>query len=494
MLFNSLHFLFFFPTVVAIYFALPGRFRWMLLLAASYYFYMCWKAEYAILIVVSTLIDYFAVLGMARQTEQRKKRKFLALSLASNLGILFAFKYFNFFSDSVRGVLGQFNVFYDTPAFHVLLPVGISFYTFQTLSYTIDVYRGRLEPERHLGIFAVYVAFFPQLVAGPIERATHLLPQFRKTFRFDYERAASGLHLILWGLFKKVAIADRLSFYVDRIYNDPTAWTGLPVIVATYFFAIQIYCDFSGYSDIAVGTARIMGFDLMRNFERPYLATDVGTFWRRWHVSLSTWFRDYVYLPLGGNRVSKGRWYANLLIVFLVSGLWHGARWTFVIWGALHGAYLVAAVVTKSARAKLRRSVGLERVPRLARWLQVAITFHLVLFAWVFFRANTVSDAFVILSQATMNLGQHVQWVLALDRGALADLLLHAVGIGWMDFAVLVGLVGLLVAAELVEELGPPRLAPRYAQFARLAWNDALLVLFLLFGAFDQQAFIYFQF
>ncbi|MCE7945771.1 MAG: MBOAT family protein, partial [Chlorobi bacterium CHB1] len=310
MLFHSLEFIIFFPVVVAIYFLAPLRFRQFFLLLASYYFYMCWKAEYAVLILLSTGIDYVAALHMHKTS-------------------------------------GRGNIFYEFPLFDILLPVGISFYTFQTLSYTIDVYRSEKTPERNFIKFALYVTFFPQLVAGPIERSTRLLPQFDHEHKFDANRVVSGLRLMLWGFFKKLVIADRLALYVNEVYNNPADYTGLPVIIATYFFAFQIYCDFSAYSDIAIGAARVLGFDLMKNFRQPYLAQSIGEFWKRWHISLSTWFRDYLYIPLGGNRVSRLRWYVNLMAVFLISGLWHGANWTFVVWGALHGSYFVLSLLTQ---------------------------------------------------------------------------------------------------------------------------------------------------
>jgi len=404
MLFNSVHFLLFFPLVVGIYFALSHRFRWILLLAASYYFYMCWKPEYVILIIASTLIDYYAARRMARCPARKSRRLYLILSLVSNLGLLFAFKYFNFFSESARVLFGQINIFYDAPVFQVLLPVGISFYTFQTLSYTIDVYRGKKQPESHLGIFALYVAFFPQLVAGPIERSTRLLPQLRKRHDFDYTRVTDGLKLMLWGFFKKVVIADRVAVVVNQVYNNPQSYEGTAIIIATYLFAFQIFCDFSGYSDIAIGAARVMGYDLMKNFNRPYHAGSISDFWKRWHISLSTWFRDYLYFPLGGNRVAKSRWYTNLLVVFLISGLWHGAAWTFVIWGALHGVYLISSIVTAPARRKLYRLVHLDPGSTLVRIWQTVFTFHLVCFAWIFFRANSLSDAMYLIGHMFSNI------------------------------------------------------------------------------------------
>lgn len=404
MLFNSLHFVFFFPLVVAIYFSIPQRYRWGLLLAASYYFYMCWKAEYIFLIILSTVIDYYAANRMGKQSTRRERRPYLILSLVANLGLLFAFKYFNFFSESVRVLFDSVNIFYDAPAFDLLLPVGISFYTFQTLSYTIDVYRDQRKPERHFGVFALYVSFFPQLVAGPIERSTRLLPQFFEKHEFDYRRVTDGLKLILWGFFKKVVIADRLAVVVDQVYNNPYNYEGVSIIVATYFFAFQIYCDFSGYSDIAIGTAQVLGYDLMQNFRIPYYSKSISEFWKRWHISLSSWFRDYLYIPLGGSRVSKWRWYPNLMITFVVSGLWHGANWTFVIWGGLHGLYLVASILTERTRAGVYRFFNLNVNSFPIRLFRILITFHLVCLAWIFFRANNVTEAWYLVTHLFSNI------------------------------------------------------------------------------------------
>ena len=392
MAFNSIQFIIFFIIVVGVYYAIPHRFRWMLLLAASYYFYMCWKAEYVLLIIFSTLVDYYCGLAMGRQPDKNGRRKFMVLSLVVNLGVLFAFKYFNLFNDSLRSVLGSVNIFYGVPAFKVLLPVGISFYTFQTLSYSIDVYRGEKEPEKHLGIFALYVAFFPQLVAGPIERSVRLLPQFYQKQVWRYENLTAGGRLMLWGFFKKIVIADRLAAFVNPVYNHPHEYSGLIILLATYAFAFQIYCDFAGYSDIAIGAARILGIDLMTNFDRPYLARNIADFWKRWHISLTTWFRDYVYIPLGGNRCATRQWVRNIVLVFLLSGLWHGANWTFVLWGGLHAFYYLIY----RRWLDLKNRYGWNTDTPLAQIGGVFVTFHAVVFSWIFFRANTVSDAFYL--------------------------------------------------------------------------------------------------
>lgn len=483
MLFNSFEFAIFFPLVVIGYFLLPPRFRWAFLLGASYYFYMCWKAEYLVLIVISTLIDYVAGLRMGKTTVRSRRKKYLLLSLVANLGILFTFKYANFFSESLRVALNQFNIFYDMPMFDLLLPVGISFYTFQSMSYTIDVYRGEQQPERHLGKFALYVAFFPQLVAGPIERSLRLLPQFDRVFKFDYERVVSGLRLMLWGFFKKLVIADRLAIYVNEAYNHPAEYQGLTLLLATYFFAIQIYCDFSGYSDIAIGAARVMGYDLMTNFRQPYFSKSISEFWRRWHISLSTWFRDYLYIPLGGNRVGKQRWYFNLFAVFVISGLWHGANWTFVVWGALHGGYLIFAIVTADWRQKLAHWSGLAKRPALHNLLRTLITFHLVLFAWIFFRANSLSEAFMIIGNMA-----------ALDF-SLESLKSLNIALGWGELLVAIGSILFLELAHLLQSRGKVH-SWITAQPAPLRWSVYYLLLLAIafFGVFNHSEFIYFQF
>jgi len=489
MQFNSFEYLIFFPIVAALYFALPHRFRWILLLSASYFFYMCWKAEYALLILLSTLVDYWAALRMGATEQRKRRRRYLVASLIVNLGLLFSFKYFNFVSHSIQGLFGGLGLSNDFPMLNVLLPVGISFYTFQTLSYTIDVYRGVREPERHFGIFAVYVSFFPQLVAGPIERSTRLLPQFFERHGFEYNRVVDGLRLMLWGFFKKIVIADRLAVYVNQVYNHPGDFSTGPLVLATYFFAFQIYCDFSGYTDIAIGSARVMGYDLMENFRRPYFARSIAEFWRRWHISLSTWFRDYLYISLGGSRVWRWRWYYNLILVFTLSGLWHGANWTFFVWGALHGAYMIMSDLTRPMREKLVSVFRLSRRPTLRTWLQAGITFHLVLLAWVFFRANSLGDAVLILRNiAAVDLAD-----LAADltRGFYANDLSR----GWFDLGVALAGIGLLLGVQLVQRRGgiSSFLGTRPA-WQRWGLYYAAVMAIILFGVYEHAEFIYFQF
>ena len=405
MLFNSLQFVVFFPIVIILYFIIPHNKRWILLLIASYYFYMCWKVDYIILIMISTLIDYVCSNKMSKINEKPKRKKWLLISIFSNLGILFGFKYFNFFSQNIQTLFDNYNIFFEMPFFNVLLPVGISFYTFQTLSYTIDVYNNKTTAQKHLGVFAVYVSFFPQLVAGPIERSNHLLPQFFKKHDFNYLRVKAGFQKMLWGFFKKIVIADNLAILVDGVYNNVDNYSGLTLIVATIFFTFQIYCDFSGYSDIAIGTAKVMGFELRENFKRPYFSKSIREFWQRWHITLSTWFRDYVYIPLGGNRTVKWKWYYNLIITFLVSGLWHGANWTFVIWGALHGSFLIFAIIFAQPKEKINQFIKNRNI-FLNKIFDVSITFILVAFAWIFFRSNNINDAIYVISNLNFNVSE----------------------------------------------------------------------------------------
>lgn len=481
MLFNSIEFLIFFPIVIALYFATPHRYRWGLLLVASYYFYMSWKAEYIILIIISTLIDYYAGLQMGKTAHRAERRKFLILSLITNLGLLFFFKYFNFFNDSTREFLNTFNIFYNVPTFNMLLPVGISFYTFQTLSYSIDVYRGRQEPEKHLGYFALYVAYFPQLVAGPIERSTRLISQFYQYHPFEYQRVTDGVKLMLWGFFKKVVIADRLAVYVNQVYNNPNDFEGLPIILATYFFAFQIYCDFSGYSDIAIGAAQVMGINLMNNFRQPYFSQSIAEFWRRWHISLSTWFRDYLYIPLGGNRTSPWRWQLNLFIVFLVSGLWHGANWTFVIWGALHGFYLVFSLWTQNLRERLANWLHFDQFPTFVTVFNIVITFHLVVFAWVFFRANSLTDA-TILIQNMFHLSS------LSSENIFAGTSRPQFVIGIIAIMVLISVDFLQTRIKIRQFVSKQPLVLRWSLYY------IMLAAIIAFGEFRNQDFIYFQF
>lgn len=389
MLFNSFSFAIFLPIVFTLYWAVPKKCQWIILFISSYLFYMSWKAEYVFLILLTTVVSYTCA-RMIEKSPQHKKL-FLWGALLISLGVLFFFKYFNFFSNSITDTInGIFGLEGKPILANVILPVGISFYTFQTLSYVIDVYRGKVAAERHFGKYATFISFFPQLVAGPIERTANLLGQIKAEHEFNYDQATYGLGLMLWGFFKKMVVADNLAVFVDVIYDAPTQYSGSALIFATVFFAIQIYCDFSGYSDIAIGVGKLFGIDLMRNFDAPYFATSIKGFWSRWHISLSTWFKDYVYIPLGGNRVSGFRHKINLVITFLVSGLWHGASWTYVVWGGIHGA----AQALEAAVPK-HKTCTPSRTSAIVRGLAV---FAFVVVAWVFFRAQSISDAGYILT------------------------------------------------------------------------------------------------
>lgn len=391
MLFNSFAFAIFLPIVFILYWLLPHKFRWILMLVSSYYFYMSWNAKYVFLILFTTIVSYGAAILLENAQSKKRKKLILVATAIACLGVLFFFKYFNFVSESVAAVLGMFAIPMNPVLLKLLLPVGISFYTFQTLSYVIDVYKGDIAAERHFGYYAAFVSFFPQLVAGPIERTTNLLPQIKAEHKFDYEQATYGLKLMAWGYFKKIVIADTLSQFVSKVYDAPQGFTGFALVLATVFFTLQIYCDFSGYSDIAIGTSKLLGINLMTNFKSPYFSQSIKEFWSRWHISLSTWFRDYVYIPLGGSRVGKVRHAFNLIVTFLVSGLWHGANWTFVIWGGIHG---LGQVIENALipREKLKnKSKGIV-------WLfRVIFVFAFAAFAWIFFVSNSLGEAVYVV-------------------------------------------------------------------------------------------------
>ncbi|MDX1772979.1 MBOAT family O-acyltransferase [Oceanihabitans sediminis] len=400
MLFNSFDFAIFFPVVFFLYWLVSKNLiaRNLLILVSSYVFYGWWDWRFLFLIAVSSLVDFIVGKQLYKTEEAKKRKGLLLVSLLVNLGFLVYFKYTNFFIETFIDSFRLFGKELEVSTLNIILPVGISFYTFQTLSYSIDIYRKQLKPTNDALSFFAFVSFFPQLVAGPIERASHLLPQFYKTYKFNYNQVKSGLLLMAFGLFKKMVIADRAALYVNEVYNNPGNYEGVETIIATVLFGFQIYCDFSGYSDIAIGAARTMGFDLMKNFDSPYLSKSITEFWRRWHISLSTWFRDYVYIPLGGSRNGKYRTYANLFIVFLVSGLWHGAAMTFVIWGAIHGLIIVLEKATSKPKDILFQKLNMNKANLSNKLVFIFITFTIVCFAWVFFRANTFADAQLIVS------------------------------------------------------------------------------------------------
>jgi alginate O-acetyltransferase complex protein AlgI len=482
MLFNSIEFLIFFPIVTGLYFLLPHRFRWFLLLAASCFFYMFFVPVYILILAFTIVIDYIA--GILIENAKGKRRKWwLVISIISNVGVLAIFKYYNFLNGNITHLFGLIGLHNHLPYLNILLPIGLSFHTFQAMSYTIEVYRGNQKAERHFGIYSLYVMFYPQLVAGPIERPQNLLYQFREKHEFDYQRVVEGLRQMLWGMFKKVVIADRLSVYVGEVFDHPGQYHGLPVIVAAYFFAIQIYCDFSGYSDIAIGSAKVMGFKLMQNFNLPYFALSVREFWSRWHISLSTWFRDYLYIPLGGNRVSQKRWLLNLMIVFIISGLWHGAKWTFVIWGALHGFYLVVEI--------LLHKLALFKKIMAASWFKIAAwftTFHLVVLGWIFFRAVDVHAALVLIRNMAR-----------IDLSGLHLLTAHAGSSVYLSYHGLLTSISLILLMILVNFIERKRTVAEAVQRLAMPFRWTVYYLFIVmivyFGNYSgKMDFIYFQF
>ena len=483
MTFNSWEFLVFFPIVAFLYFLLPKRAKWPMLLIASYYFYMFYQPELVILILSTTLVSWLSAFAIERTEKRGLKKLFLALTLTVCLGVLFFFKYFNFLFGSVASLASVLGI--ETPrlVLELVLPVGISFYTFQTLSYVIDVYRGEIECERNFFLYALFVSFFPQLVAGPIERPGNLIPQLRETHSLSRDNLVAGVKYMLLGFFKKICVADALSVYVDSVYNNPEGAPSFAIIIATLMFAVQIYCDFSGYTDIATGCARIMGIRLMKNFDHPYSAVSVKDFWSRWHISLSGWFRDYLYIPLGGNRCSRARHLFNLFFVFLVSGLWHGASFTFVLWGAVHGIYRVIGTLTLRKRNSLIERLGKSPDSRAVRAVRRVITFILVTFAWIFFRANSLHDAGVLLLS------------LVSCHGGLTEAL-SLMGLGTVEILTSVFSVAALFSMDriMTRESEDTRdcLTSRGA-FIYYVWIIAVVWLLLLSRGLDS-TFIYFRF
>lgn len=400
MLFVSFEFLLFIPLVIGLYFLLPVKWRWLLLLLASYFFYGFYNPFYIPLLFLSTAIDFIAGQKIATATNAFIKKLWLYVSLAANLGLLFFFKYFNFFSAEATSFIQFFGFDYQLPQHNFLLPLGISFYTFQTLSYTIDIYRGYLKPEPHFGKFSLYICFFPQLVAGPIEKAKNLLPQFHFNYSFEYQRVVQGLQLILWGFFKKLIIADRLGLYVNEVYLVTNEHHGFPIILATFFFTLQIFYDFSAYCDIAIGIARILGIKLSKNFDNHIYQASPAKFWQNWHITLTEWFRNYVFFPLSQINRKKAFWYFSLLLTFIVTGLWHGAAWTFIIWGTLHGLYLIIDQLTLEKRVSFFSKIGLLQYPQIVKILGIIFTMCLLMFSVVFFRASSIAEALHLMTIA----------------------------------------------------------------------------------------------
>ncbi|MBI3852531.1 MAG: MBOAT family protein [Verrucomicrobia bacterium] len=481
MLFNSFDFLVFFPTVVLGYFLLPHRFQWAWLLLASCLFYMAFIPAYILILFVTITVDYFAGLLIEPSLGFRRKT-FLGASIFINVGMLAVFKYYNFFAINWNALCLWSHFNSSLPVLAIILPIGLSFHTFQAMSYTIEVYRGAQKAEKHFGRYALYVMFFPQLVAGPIERPGHLLRQIQEKRHFTWDNLFSGAEHILWGLFKKVVVADRLAGMVDTVYNSPEGWSGFPLMLATVLFAVQIYCDFSGYSEIAVGTARILGFNLMVNFRQPYFSKSISEFWRRWHISLMSWFKDYVYIPLGGNRVPVPRWCLNVAIVFLLSGFWHGAHWTFVIWGLLNGAFCISEMLAAKT----------FKFPRLPSVLKVFLTFGLVNITWIFFRASSLHDATYILTHLLTRDESGAFFALAHpDPHGLPSTYL---GLAHWKFLCSVCLVPFLFFAEWLIANGAVARLKRAPVWVSWPVYYATAFAIIVFGVFETHQFIYFQF
>ncbi len=479
MLFNSLEFALFFPLVVALYFLSAHRHRVGLLLLASCVFYMAFIPAYILILGVTIAIDYAAGI-LIEQAEESRKKTYMVVSVVATCLVLFIFKYFYFFTDTFIGTAGLLGWKLTGPSLHIILPVGLSFHTFQSLSYVIEVYRGRQRAEKNVLVYATYVMFFPQLVAGPIERPQNLLHQFHERHDFDYARITSGLKRMAWGFFKKLVVADRLALYVNDVYASPQDYNGTQLTIATVFFAYQIYCDFSGYSDIAIGSARVLGFRLMENFNNPYWSRSIAEFWRRWHISLSTWFRDYVYVPLGGSRAGTRYWYRNLLITFAVSGLWHGAAWTFVLWGVLNGIYLVSGIATKPARERFWSAVGLRQDGFARSAVGILATFALICAAWVPFRANSLEDAGYILTHFWRD------W--SIGNIGTPQFLLRQLPVAVLAIVALESVQFLHSRVSLTTVMASRPVAFRWSVYA------GFVIGIVLFGVYRQTQFIYFQF
>ncbi len=490
MLFNSYRFMVFFPVILILYFVVPKKLRCPLLLVASYYFYMCWNAKYLILILLSTIVTYLA--GILIETTKYKKASLIG-SFIVNLAILGFFKYFNFLLSSINSVLESFHHGMISNPFDFILPVGISFYTFQALGYTIDVYRGEIAAERRFFRYALFISFFPQLVAGPIERSKSLLSQFNRLEEiqvWNFARIRSGAFMMLWGYFLKMMIADRLSHLVNHVYAQYTMYGTCILALGSIAFSLQIYCDFASYSMIAIGAAKIMGITLMENFDTPYFAMSIREFWRRWHISLSTWFRDYVYIPLGGNRKGPVRRKWNVLLTFLLSGLWHGANWTFLFWGFLHGIYQVAGDLTAPVRKKLNDFFHTNTEAFSYRLIRMAGTYFLTLIAWIFFRSDSIRDGFSYIGR------MFTKW----DPWTLVDSTLFTLSLSRLEMFILFLCILLLFLVSYIQYTKKMR----FDEFicAQNGWFQVLvfyvlvmaIAIFGQYGSFDTNAFIYFQF
>lgn len=479
----------FFPVVTLLYFLLPQRLRWVHLLIASCIFYMYFIPVYILILFLTIFIDYFAGILIEQAGDKAARKRWLILSIVANVGVLCVFKYYNFFTGNINALLGAGHMGLSLPLLNIILPIGLSFHTFQAMSYTIEIYRGNQQAERHLGIYALYVMFYPQLVAGPIERPQNLLHQFREKHEPEYDKIVSGLRLMLWGMIKKVVIADRIELITGPVFNHPQGNTGTMLWLAVALFHIQVFCDFSGYSDIAIGAARVMGFKLMTNFNMPFHARTVSDFWRRWHISLSTWFRDYVYMPLGGNKQGRFKIYRNLFIVCLLSGLWHGASWLFVLWGLLQGGYMIFAHLTKDARKRLNAALGITRVKWLDHGLDIIITFSLTAFARVFFRGRNLDDAAYFIKK--LPAVPHEIWAYVVTGRWRALGLPRDTEVLWtcIVFIAMMEVAHLLkLRYDLEQTFATRPVAIRWS----LYFTGVILLVF--WGVYTRQQFIYFQF
>jgi len=482
MLFNSLNFAFFLPIVFILYwFATKGNLRLqnILLLVSSYFFYACWDWRFVFLLIFSTILDFFTGIKISEATNHKMKLFWLWLSIGINLGFLGVFKYYNFFAASFADGLSLLGFKANLGSLQVILPVGISFYTFHGLSYVLDLFKNRIKPERNFVDYSVFVSFFPLLVAGPIERATHLLPQILKKREFDYSKAVDGLRQILWGLFKKIVIADNCAEYANTIFNNSTDYSGSTLVLGALFFTFQIYCDFSGYSDIALGTARLFGIDLLRNFAFPYFSRDIAEFWRRWHISLSSWFKDYLYIPLGGSKGGTWMKIRNTFIIFLVSGFWHGANWTFLAWGLLNAIYFLPLLLTKNNRNNLDIVAQGKILPSIKEGLQILLTFSLSVFAWIFFRANNIGHAI-----------SYISGILSISLFTIPKF----AGIGKALITTFFVVIFVLIEWKGREsQYAIEHLGIKWKRSLRYAMYYLIIIIIFWFGGKEQQ-FIYFQF
>jgi D-alanyl-lipoteichoic acid acyltransferase DltB (MBOAT superfamily) len=483
MLFNSIGYLFFLPLTVTLYYILPSRWRWVLLLAASYFFYLLWRVEFVLVLMSATLVSWFAALKMGKIPDKKHRLKFLVFSMVVNLGMLVFFKYLGFFTslaNQIAGIAGNNHVF---PYYSILLPIGISFYTFQTIGYTIDVYRGVIRPEKNLGIYALFVSFFPLVLAGPIERGRRLIPQFHVNHTFDPQAITSGLRLILWGMFKKIAIADRLSIFVQPVFSEPGYFHGIEIGLVIIMKMMQVYADFSGYTDIAIGSARLLGFKLSPNFKRPFSAQSISAFWSRWHISLTSWLRDYVYFSLPYKFHGKTvNWLINLnlLVTFVLVGFWHGPYWNFIIFGFLHGSFMVLSNISKPFTTGLARISGLSKAPTILKWVNITITFLLVCSTGFFFGQHPLKDSFLMIRNLADFSQTHAAISQLLKNNDILLSILLIIFMLWFEYVV--------AEKSFASKFLAKPVTLRYAAYLSM-------VLFLLaFGVYSNQNFFYFQF